>query len=213
MFSAAKRFLSREPAHDTPPLQITKIFDAVRTWLVIVDAKTRVAITARDFNKMFLIDPKIHVGESDTYGGKIEISFPADSGCEPLNIPLRPTQDWLENWRMVNNVIVWESNSDGYVVVSLDPDAVYGPDTPSKTLSRFLGRTVLLVLKAPKLRWVLPTTNFPNLRASAMFRDGYPILVANDSSFEDIAKQVRMAANAEGDGEDTFKIHGFNNEV
>ncbi|KIO15499.1 hypothetical protein M407DRAFT_87042, partial [Tulasnella calospora MUT 4182] len=192
-------------------------------WLVIVDAKTHIAITARDINKMLLTDPTIHVDESDTYGGKIEISFPTDSGCEPLNIPLRPTQDCGSSISpfpvtdlqicTVNNVIVWESNNEGYVVESLDPDAAYGPDTPSKTLSKFLGRTALPVLKGSKLRWVLPTINFPKLRASAMFHDGYPILVANDSSFEDIAKRVRMAANAEGDGEDTFKIHGLNKEV
>ncbi|KIO15626.1 hypothetical protein M407DRAFT_34788 [Tulasnella calospora MUT 4182] len=202
MFRAAKRFLSREPAHDTSPdykdpwylmnfvfwdnvyvltsalpksCKGTSVKEARYTpegleydrWLVIVDAKTHIAITARDINKI----------------------------CT------------------VNNVIVWESNNEGYVVESLDPDAAYGPDTPSKTLSKFLGRTALPVLKGSKLRWVLPTINFPKLRASAMFHDGYPILVANDSSFEDIAKRVRMAANAEGDGEDTFKIHGLNKEV
>lgn len=95
---------------------------------------------------------------------------------------------------------------------SLDPDAAYGPDTPSETLSNFLGRSVLLVFKGSRLRWVLPTTNFPELKANAAFHDGYPILIATDSSLDDIAKRVKVAANAEGDGEDTFKIHGLDKE-
>ncbi|KIO24191.1 hypothetical protein M407DRAFT_103277 [Tulasnella calospora MUT 4182] len=234
MFSAIKRFLWGEPAHDTPPLQITKILvhpiksckgtsvqearyapDGLEydRRLVIVDAKTHVAITARNISEMLLIDPKVLVDESDPYGGKIEVSFPADSECEPFNFPLRPTQDLLETWPMVDNAAVWRSNNDGYVVQSLDPDATYGPDTPSETLSNFLGRNVLLVFKGPRLRWVAPTTNFPQLKATAAFQDGYPILVATDSSLEDIAKRVRSAANAEGDGEDTFQIYGLDKEV
>ncbi|KAG8899358.1 hypothetical protein FRC01_010574, partial [Tulasnella sp. 417] len=234
IFKAAKRFLIREPARDTPPLRITKILvhpiksckgtavqearyapDGIEydRRLVIVDAKTHVAITARDISKMLLIDPKIHIDESDPYGGKIKISFPADSDCEPFNIPLRPTQDLLESWPMVDNAVVWESTNDGYVVQSLDPDAAYGPDTPSETLSNFLGQNVLLVFKGPRLRWVVPTTNFPQLKANAAFHDGYPILIATDPSLEDIAKRVKVAATAEGDGEDTFKIHGLDKEV
>lgn len=232
--SAIRWFLGWNPVHGTPPLQITKILvhpiksckgtsvqEARYTpegleydrKLVIVDAKTHVAVTARDISKMLLIDPKIHVDESDPYGGTIEISFPEDSDCETFNIPLRPTQDLLETWPMVDNAVVWESTNDGYVVQTLDSDAGYGPNTPSETLSNFLGRNVLLVFKGSRPRWVVPTTNFPQLKANAAFHDGYPILIATDSSLEDIAKRVRVAATAKGDGEDTFKIHGLDKEV
>ncbi|KAG8975968.1 hypothetical protein FRB90_009375, partial [Tulasnella sp. 427] len=113
----------------------------------------------------------------------------------------------------VDNAVVWESTNDGYVVQSLDPDAAYGPDTPSETLSTFLGRSVLLVFKGPRLRWVLPTTNFPDLKANAAFHDGYPILVATDSSLEDIASRVKFAANSGEEGDQAFKIHGLDKEA
>ncbi|KAG8896615.1 hypothetical protein FRC01_011704, partial [Tulasnella sp. 417] len=234
MFSAFLRFLTGEPALNTPPLQITKILvhpiksckgtsvqEARYTpegleydrKLVIVDRKTHVAITARNISRMLLIDPKVHVDESDPYGGKIEISFPADSGCEPFNVPLRPSRELLETWPMVDNAAVWKSVNDGYVVQSLDSDAAYGLDTPSEIISNFLGRNVLLVFKGPRPRWVKPTPTFPQLKTNVAFQDGYPILIATDSSLEDIAKRVKVAANAEGDGEDTFHIYGMDKEV
>lgn len=228
MFRAVRRFLGWEPqlkitkilVHPIKSCKGTSVQEARYSpegveydrRLVIVDAKTHVAITARDISKMLLIDPKIYVDESDPYGGRIVISFPADSDCEAFSIPLRPTQDLLETWPIVDNAVVWESTNDGYVVQSLDPDATYGPDTPSETLSNFLGRSVLIVAKGPRLRWVVPTTNFPKLRANAAFHDGYPVLVATDSSLEDIAKRVQLAAKTEGDGEDTFKIHGLDKD-
>ncbi|KAG8975883.1 hypothetical protein FRB90_009378, partial [Tulasnella sp. 427] len=112
----------------------------------------------------------------------------------------------------VDNAVVWESTNDGYVVQSLDPDAAYGPDTPSETLSTFLGRSVLLVFKGPRLRWVLPTTNFPDLKANAAFHDGYPILVATDSSLGDIASRVKFAANSV-EGDQAIKIHGLDKDA
>ncbi|KAG8978940.1 hypothetical protein FRB90_008240, partial [Tulasnella sp. 427] len=181
--------------------------------LVIIDAKTHVAMTARRISKMLLIDPKIHIDEFSPYGGKIEITFPADFECESFNIPLVPNQELLETWPMVDNVKVWASINDGYVVQSLDPDAAFGPGTPSEALSKFLGQHVLLVHKGPRPRWVAPTDSFPKLKTTAAFHDGYPILIATDSSLEDMAKRVKVAANAEEEGEDTFKIHGLNKDV
>lgn len=105
---------------------------------------------------------------------------------------------------------MWSSRNDGHIVRSVDPDAIFGPDTPSETLSNFLGRNVLLVRKGPRPRAVDATPSFPDLKSTAAFQDGYPLLIASEPSLQDIARHIRTAAT---DKEDKLKIYGLNKEV
>ncbi|KAG8901856.1 hypothetical protein FRB99_005033 [Tulasnella sp. 403] len=186
--------------------------------LMICDAKTHVAITARDISKMLLINPQVHVDENNPYGGWLEVSFPEDSGCEAFRVPLNPSQQLLESWPLVDDAKVWSSNNDAHVVQSIDPDAAFGPDTPSETLSTFLGRNVFLVRKGPRQRFVAPTKAFPHLKANAAFHDGYPILIATDASCDDVGRRIRASATNDATAEDAEKrgiwnIHRLNKEV
>lgn len=111
---------------------------------------------------------------------------------------------------------MWSSNNDGYVVQALDPDAAYGPDTPSETLSTFLGRPVFLIQKGPRPRVVEPTPSFPDLNTTTAFQDGYPILIATDASIADMAIRVRSAAlvdDADAEKEGAWKIHGLDKDL
>ena len=96
----------------------------------------------------------------------------------------------------VGDAVVWESTNDGHVVHCLpsDSSAAFGVDTPSETLSNFLGRPVSLLRKGPRLRFVVPTKHFPQLSANAAFHNGYPLLVATESSLADVQSSVKSTA-------------------
>ncbi|KAG8875367.1 hypothetical protein FRB97_005179 [Tulasnella sp. 331] len=178
--------------------------------IAIIDAKSHSAVTARELSKMLLIHPQIRYDSTDLYGGTIDISFPQDSDCQAFSIPLNPDDELLESWPLAEDVRVWSSRNDGHIIRSIDPDAIFGPDTPSETISNFLGRNVLLVRKGPRPRAVVATPAFPDLKTTTAFQDGYPLLIASESSLRDITRHIRTAATDE-DGK--LKIYGLNKEV
>jgi len=61
---------------------------------------------------------------------------------------------------------------EGYIAECLSPPH----SSPSQVLSKFLQREVYLAYKGPKPRVCEPTDDFPNLDASVVFQDGYPLL-------------------------------------
>jgi hypothetical protein len=82
----------------------------------------------------------------------------------------------------LGDVSLWgNSTIDGYICEFLEPPSTMregGPiETPSSILSRFLGRSVLLIRKGPRTRPCKPTPDFPNLGASIRYQDGYPLLI------------------------------------
>ena len=84
----------------------------------------------------------------------------------------------------------------GYVCASLsssDPSA----RTPSAILSQYFGQPVHLVMKGPRVRPCPPTHAFPALKASAVFQDGYPFLVASEESLEEVGRVIGAYAASE----------------
>lgn len=47
---------------------------------------------------MVLIAPRIIEDDSDPSGGRLEVSFPPESGCETFSVPLTPTEEILQKW-------------------------------------------------------------------------------------------------------------------
>ena len=86
---------------------------------------------------------------------------------------------------------------DGYVCEALDPTS----PSPSEVLSKYFGRPVYLVVKGPKRRACNPTQTFPALDASAVYQDGFPLLVASDESLERVGDEINQWADGEVDGE------------
>ncbi|KAL0068411.1 hypothetical protein AAF712_004489 [Marasmius tenuissimus] len=68
-----------------------------RKWAVI-EADNHRVITAREFPKMVLISPTVREDAQSPYGGFLEISFPEDSGCRSVSVPLRPDGELLKTW-------------------------------------------------------------------------------------------------------------------
>ena len=78
----------------------------------------------------------------------------------------------------------------GYVCASLEPES----RSPSEILSDYFGRSVHLVMKGPRVRPCGPTDAFPDLKASAVFQDGYPFLVASEESLGEVGRVVSRFA-------------------
>ena len=83
----------------------------------------------------------------------------------------------------------------GYVCTSLNSGL--GARTPSAILSQYFGQPVHLVMKGPRVRPCPPTHAFPALKASAVFQDGYPFLVASEESLEEVGRVIGAYATSE----------------
>ena len=86
---------------------------------------------------------------------------------------------------------------DGYICQALYPAL----PSPSEVLSKYFGRPVHLVMKGPKRRACDPTLTFPDLDASAVYQDGFPLLVASDESLEKVGDEINRWADGGVDGE------------
>ena len=92
---------------------------------------------------------------------------------------------------------------DGYICEALHPTS----PSPSEILSKYFDRPVHLVMKGPKRRPCGPTQTFPDLVASAMYQDGFPLLVASDESLEKVGDEINRWANGDVTGQ---SIGGIN---
>ncbi len=79
----------------------------------------------------------------------------------------------------------------GYVCSSPDGD---GARTPSEILSQYFEQPVHLVMKGPRVRACPPTHAYPDLKASAVFQDGYPFLVASEESLGEVGRVISAYA-------------------
>ena len=102
----------------------------------------------------------------------------------------------------IHNIKIWSNTTDGYICRSLGDD---GP-SPSTVLSQYLGRAVHLILKGPTIRPLKPTTQFPVLQGSAVFQDGYPLLVTSVESLAEVQNKVTATAM----GKSGWEIKGVN---
>ena len=94
---------------------------------------------------------------------------------------------------------------DGYICEALHPTS----PSPSEVLSKYFGNPVHLVVKGPKRRACGQTQTFPGLDASAVYQDGFPLLVASDESLEKVGDEINRWAEGEVDGESIGGIDGL----
>ncbi|KAF8963903.1 MOSC N-terminal beta barrel domain-containing protein [Flammula alnicola] len=160
-----------------------------RIWCIIDAVKLKI-ITAREVPKMVLITPSI---ETD---GTLKVAFPEDSGCEAFSIPLRPTEDTLNAWTIIPQILLWPGHNplDGYICES----AVGPKGVPSEMLSKYFEKPVHLVYKGPQPRKIDATTLFPELNATAKYQDMYPLLVLSEESTVVVEKELRGHVGTQG---------------
>ncbi|KAH7886257.1 MOSC N-terminal beta barrel domain-containing protein [Phlebopus sp. FC_14] len=163
-----------------------------RKWCIL-NADNSSVVTARQFSKMVLIHPRIVPDGSSPEGGRLEVSFPDDSGCETFSIPLNPTEGMLRQWRNVDDAELWgKKDIDGYICETLTGRS------PSVILSEYFGYAVHLVVKGPRPRICPPTLRFPKLDAPSYFQDGYPLLIVSEESLAAVQARVRDMIGVQG---------------
>lgn len=168
---------------------------------VIVDKNTHKTITAREIPKMVLIHPRI---EETPKGQILEIHFPSETTIGVVRTYLVPPEEVVKSWTKLDDIQIWSHTTDGYICESLEQGGL----DPSGALSKYLERDVLLIRKGPTTRHLKPTAAFPALQGSAVFQDGYPILVASEESLVDVQTKLSLsAAGVEG-----WKINGVAGE-
>ncbi|GJE89452.1 hypothetical protein PsYK624_055530 [Phanerochaete sordida] len=157
-----------------------------RKWAVYDPAENKI-LTAREVPKLVLVEPSLKYDTSSPTRGKLVVT----AGSESFSVPIEPTQDILTQWEVVQDPYLFgRSTSDAYIIKPLSP----ADPAPSAVLSSFLGRAVHLVVKGPTPRYCKPTQAFPTLEATAVFQDGYPVLIASEESLEAVAAAVNNAA-------------------
>jgi len=152
-------------------------------------------ITAREFPKMVLITPKIEEDVASPYSGVLTVSFPADSGCEPFSLPLRPNQTILDRWERLEKVLMWHVPFDAYICEALSSPP---SRSPSEILTSYFGRPVHLVYKGAQPRACDPTATHPKLEANAVFQDCYPLMVLSEESMTRIEEELRGQVGTQG---------------
>ncbi|EJT99676.1 hypothetical protein DACRYDRAFT_95988 [Dacryopinax primogenitus] len=171
---------------------------------MIIDAKTHKAITARDVAKMVLIHPSIHYDPKSYSGGVLRVSFPEESNLEEFEVPLQPSADEVKDWVLIDDVKLWSFTIDAYVCEALRPTE--SGLSPSEIISTYIGRPALLIVKGPSPRNALPTVSAPDLDATFMFQDGYPLMVLSTESIQDVSERISQAARSE----DGWAVAGIN---
>ncbi|KAF8131616.1 hypothetical protein EV363DRAFT_1164985 [Boletus edulis] len=156
-----------------------------RKWCVI-RADNHVVVTARQVGKIVLIHPRIVTDPSVPGGGRLEVAFPEDSGCETFSLPLNPSRDTFEKWESVDDVELWDQNDiQGHICETASGRS------PSTILSEYIGYPVHLVVKGPRVRISPPTLRFPKLDTPAYFQDGYPLMLLSEESMGVVQERIK----------------------
>jgi len=162
---------------------------------------------------MVLIIPEIEFDPTSPHKGAIVFNFPPDSpaGCVSFRIPLDPTMDHLKHWTVIDKLSLFgDPCFDGYVGHSLPLPSSYTPEvlaapTPSSILSIYFGKPVHLCFKGPSDRVVDKTVNFPDLHATSVFQDMYPLMVLSKESMSEVELHTRARLGQQGVDEAIWK--------
>ena len=130
--------------------------DLDRQWM-FVDATTRKFLTIRDISKMTLVRTSLSADGS-------QLQIRVDDTDKSIEIPARPSQEWLQENTKLVPAKVWSADTDGYEY-SNDVNGIF---------SDFFGRKVALILKGPTPR-ILSGNGAPECLGrteSTQFADG-----------------------------------------
>ncbi|GAA93628.1 uncharacterized protein L969DRAFT_91293 [Mixia osmundae IAM 14324] len=124
-----------------------------RNWM-IVDLEKNKQLSARDDRgiKLVRVMPLIVPDAQSPFGGELKITFLDAADAESFSVPLRPTDETLAQWNILEGFDLWGDSCEGVIVQSLAQMTDLNAKSPSELLSAFVGRPVKLVMKTAKLR-------------------------------------------------------------
>lgn len=82
---------------------------------------------------------------------------------------------------------------DGYITSAITPGR-----SPSEILTSYFGKAVHLIYDGPLPRACPPTTSFPQLEATTVFGDAYPLLLLSEESVEAVEEKVKEYVGQQG---------------
>jgi uncharacterized protein YcbX len=152
----------------------------------------------------------VHVTpEIDQAAGILRVSFPTDPDCEPFEIPLKPTSEEKEMWALLVTYTINRGKrdlnkfriDDAKVIESTNVHALVVPGA-DESLSRYLGRPVIVVALGPKLRKASLSGLYPDIEPSLQFQDDVPLHIVSKESVRAVASLMREVAGTKVDGDD-----------
>jgi uncharacterized protein len=161
--------------------------DLDRRWM-FVDDKKHEFITIRQKSQMTLIDTAISAD-----GQELTISI-RDTDKSVI-IPARPTAQWLQANTTLQQVEIWEHQTDGYEY----------NDEINSVFTDFFGDKVSLIYKGPTPRICQGNgaARFLGREESVNFPDVLPVQVASQSSLQELNSRLTQK------GEDAITIERF----
>lgn len=98
------------------------------------------------------------------------------------------------NYRLPK-ITLWPTHDpiDGYICQAVDSTTA-----ASEILSKYFERPVHIVYKGPRPRRVDVTTMFPDLQATSVYQDMYPLLVLSEESIEEMETELRGYVGSQG---------------
>ena len=142
---------------------------------MLVDAGSNEFITIRQIPELTLINTRLSED-----GEFLQLSITGVD--ESVDIPSRPSKEWLKDNTRLERVKVWDVLTDGYV---------YGEEV-NGVISRFLRRNVCLVYKGPSPR-VLTGNGDPRLLGRTQtvnFPDAQPVLIGSEVSLNELNSRL-----------------------
>lgn len=167
--------------------------DLDRRWILVEGDKNEF-ITIRNYAELTLINTELSED-----GEILRLSVPSDinknNGYEIVEIPSRPSEEWLKKNTKLERVKIWDVVTDGYV---------YGEEV-NGVISRFLQKNVCLVYKGPTPR-VIQGNGDPRLLGRVQtvnFADGQPVLIGSEASLNELNSRLTKS------GENPITVERF----
>jgi uncharacterized protein len=165
-----------------------KGLDLDRNWMFVgVEGGKNEFVTIRDISELTLIDTALASAAGHTAEGSeddLQLVISVRSHPEKrVIIPARPNKDWLQAHTKCEKVVIWGTETDGWV---------YGEEI-NALIRDHIKRDVKLVYKGPTPR-VLQGNGAPNLlgrEESTNFPDVLPILIASEASLNELNGRLK----------------------
>lgn len=163
-----------------------------RNWMFIDTTKYEFA-TIREISELTLIDTAFATPTSETADGSEDdlhlIVSIRDKPEARIQIPARPTREWLEENTKLQDVKIWKDTTDGWVY----------KDEYNQIFCDFLQKPLALVYKGPGDRIATRNSSKAELgrQQNVNFPDVLPIQMASEQSMKELNTRLKAKGNDE----------------
>jgi len=167
--------------------------DLDRRWMFIDKTKENRFQTIREMSALTLVNTEFSSPDaSSTDGGENALELIISISNDPskrVQIPARPTEEWLAENTKVEEVEIWGMRTDGYVY----------NDEFNEIFTDLVGKPIALVYKGPTPRLAGGNGAPKHLgrTESINFPDVMPVQIANEASMAELNSRLQMKGHDE----------------